>query len=126
MTDATGSSRLAQNITATSTTIRPVPGPEAAFGHRSETIRCGRPPLVGPPSLRGSFNHCTRGPAAIGHHARPVPGRMLLSESGLPALKDGASVSVTLPGVGELPCRVAGTSTLGLHLSFKHFDEDLN
>ena len=50
---------------------------------------------------------------------------MLLSESGLPALKDGASVSVTLPGVGELPCRVAGTSTLGLHLSFKHFDEDL-
>jgi aerotaxis receptor len=50
---------------------------------------------------------------------------MLLSESGLPALKDGTSVSVTLAGVGELPCRVAGTSTLGLHLSFKHFDGDL-
>jgi aerotaxis receptor len=49
----------------------------------------------------------------------------LLAESGLPALKDDASVSVTLAGVGELPCRVAGTSTLGLHLSFKHFDGDL-
>ena len=50
---------------------------------------------------------------------------MLLSQSGLPALNDGAGVSVTLAGVGELPCRVAGTSTLGLHLSFKHFDGDL-
>jgi hypothetical protein len=27
--------------------------------------------------------------------------------------------------VGELPCRVASTSSLGLHLSFRHFDGDL-
>ena len=40
-------------------------------------------------------------------------------------MTDGTGVSVTLAGVGELPCRVAGTSTLGLHLSFKHFDGDL-
>jgi aerotaxis receptor len=50
---------------------------------------------------------------------------ILLSASGLPAVNDAASVSVTLTGVGELPCRVSGTSTLGLHLSFKHFDGDL-
>ena len=68
---------------------------------------------------------------AIGGRAQPATmldlslDGMLLSQSGLPALRDDTSVSVTLPGVGELPCRVAGTSTLGLHLSFKHFDGDL-
>ncbi|GEO38491.1 PAS domain S-box-containing protein [Skermanella aerolata] len=50
---------------------------------------------------------------------------MLLSQSGLPAMQEDSAVSVTLAGVGELPCRVAGTSSLGLHLSFKHFDGDL-
>jgi aerotaxis receptor len=50
---------------------------------------------------------------------------MLLSESGLPALVNNASVSVTLPGVGELPCRVVGTSMFGLHLSFKQLAGDL-
>jgi hypothetical protein len=50
---------------------------------------------------------------------------MLLSSNGLPALNDGAGVSIMLAGVGELPCRVAGTSPLGLHLSFKHLDGNL-
>jgi PAS domain S-box-containing protein len=68
---------------------------------------------------------------AIGGRAQPATmldlslDGMLLSQSGLQAVRDDASVSVTLPGVGDLPCRVAGTSNLGLHLSFKHFDADL-
>ena len=68
---------------------------------------------------------------AIGGRAQPATmldlslDGMLLSQSGLPAVRNDTSVSVTLPGVGELPCRVAGTSNLGVHLSFKHFDGDL-
>lgn len=68
---------------------------------------------------------------AIGGRAQPATmldlslDGMLLSQSGLPAVRNDTSVSVTLPGVGELPCRVAGTSNLGVHLSFRRFDGDL-
>ena len=101
------------------------PGPEAAPRHRAETVRRRRPPLFRPPSLRASGDGRDRGQGKPATMLDLSLDGMLLSQSGLPAVRDDAGVSVTLPGVGELPCRVAGTSNLGVHLSFKHFDGDL-
>ena len=49
----------------------------------------------------------------------------LLSSNDLPVLRAGAGVILTLPGVGDLRCQVAGVSALGLHLAFDYLGKAL-
>jgi hypothetical protein len=49
----------------------------------------------------------------------------MLSSNDLPVLPAGAGVILTLPGVGDLRCQVAGGSALGLHLAFDYLGKAL-
>ena len=54
-----------------------------------------------------------------------LEGVLLLGEKVLSSLPENEDVSLAIPEIGDLPCRVAGSSDLGLHLSFEHLDAGL-